>query len=76
MTGEAQLQPLSFFQRFTNAQPDAITASIFLYAWIAPLEWHKTLLAELMLVMVVEFILIPSAPLMGNTVLAWHATKH
>lgn len=70
MTGAAQLQPLSFFQRFANALPDAITAGVFLYAWIAPLDWRKTLVAGLMLVMVVEFIRIHSAPLLGGTVLA------
>jgi hypothetical protein len=70
MTGAAQLQSLSFFQRLANALPDAITAGVFLYAWIAPLDWRKTLVAGLMLVMVVEFILIHSAPFLGSIVLA------
>jgi hypothetical protein len=65
-----QSQSLTFFQRLANALPDAITAGIFLYAWIAPLRWRETLVAELMLVMLVEFILIHSAPFLGNIVLA------
>jgi hypothetical protein len=32
MTREARPQPQPFFQRFLHALPDAITASIFLYA--------------------------------------------
>lgn len=70
MTREARPQALPFSQRFLHALPDAITAGIFLYAWIAPLAWRKTLVAELMLVMLVEFILIHSAPFLGNIVLA------
>jgi hypothetical protein len=45
MTGAAQLQPLSFSRCFANALPDAITAGVFLYAWIAPPDWRKTLVA-------------------------------
>ena len=68
MTDETR--SLSFYQRLANALPDAITAGIFLYAWISPLAWRKTLVAELMLVMLVEFILIHSAPFLGNIMLA------
>ena len=70
MIPEDRLQPLPFFQRLVNALPDAITASVFLYAWMAPLHWHETLVAELMLVMLVEFALIHSAPFLGSIVLA------
>lgn len=70
MTRETRPQPLPFFQRFVHALPDAITAGIFLYAWLAPQRWRETLVAELMLVMLVEFILIHSAPFLGNIVLA------
>jgi hypothetical protein len=70
MTPETRLQPLPFLQRLTHAFPDAITAGIFLYAWIAPLHWRKTLVADLMLVMLVEFILIHSAPFLGSVVMA------
>jgi hypothetical protein len=47
-----------------------MTASIFLYAWMTPLSWRDTLVAELMLVMLIEFILIHSAPFLGSIVLA------
>lgn len=63
-------EPLSLTQRLSNALPDAMTAGIFLYAWIAPVHWRKTLVAELVLVMVVEFILIHSAVFLGTVVLA------
>lgn len=70
MTREARPQSLPFFQRLAHALPDAITAGVFLYAWIAPQAWRDTLVAELMLVMLVEFILIHSAPFLGSVVLA------
>jgi hypothetical protein len=70
MIPEDRPQPLPFSRRFMHAFPDAITAGIFLYAWIAPLAWRKNLVGELMLVMLVEFILIHSAPFLGNIVLA------
>ncbi len=70
MTHEARPQPLPFIQRLANALPDAVTAGIFLSAWIAPLAWRETLVAELMLVMLVEFVLIHSAPFLGSIILA------
>lgn len=70
MRHETRPIPLSFFQRLVHALPDAITASLFLYAWLAPLRWRENLVAELMLVMLVEFILIHSAPFLGSIVLA------
>jgi hypothetical protein len=47
-----------------------MTAGVYLYAWIAPLHWRTTLVAELMVVMLVEFILIHSAPFLGSITLA------
>ena len=44
---------LPFPRRLLYALPDAITAAVFLYAWLAPLAWRKSLVAELMLVMLV-----------------------
>jgi hypothetical protein len=69
MTREAQPQTLPFFQRLVHALPDAVTAGIFLFAWIAPLHWRETLVAELQLVMVIEFALVHSAPFLGSVVL-------
>jgi hypothetical protein len=68
MTIDAPALPVS--RRMLYALPDAITAGVFLYAWLAPLAWRKTLVAELMLVMLIEFILIHSAPFLGGIVLA------
>ena len=31
-----------------------MTAGVYLYAWIAPLHWRESLVAELMVVMLVE----------------------
>ncbi|MEQ8233209.1 MAG: hypothetical protein RLW61_02160 [Gammaproteobacteria bacterium] len=61
---------LPALQRAANAAPDWATAAVFLWAWIAPQAWRETLVAELMLVMLVEFILIHSAPFLGGLVLA------
>lgn len=70
MTLEAHPQSLPLLQRVANALPDAVTAGIFLSAWIAPFAWRQTLVSELMLVMLVEFILIHAAPFLGGIVLA------
>ena len=69
MSRATRPQPLPFSQRLAHALPDAITAGVFLYAWLAPLHWRETLVAELLLVMLVEFILIHSAPFLGSIVL-------
>lgn len=42
----------------TAALPDAITASVFLYAWWTPASWHPGLIKTLMLVMLLEFIVV------------------
>ena len=70
MTREVRPQSFPLLLRLTHALPDAVTAGIFLYAWIAPFHWRETLVAELLLVMLVEFILIHSAPFLGSIVLA------
>lgn len=70
MTRTAAVQLLPLSQRIAGAFPDSVTAGIFLYAWIAPIAWRKTLVADLMLVMLVEFILIHSAPFLGSIILA------
>jgi len=72
MTQENRPQSLPLYQRIAHALPDAVTAGIFLYAWIAPLHWRDTLVAELLLVMLIEFILVHSAPFLGGIVTASH----
>ncbi len=68
MPGQPQSLPLP--RRIAHAVPDAVTAGIFLYAWWAPFAWRKTLVAELMLVMLIEFILVHAAPFLGSIALA------
>ncbi|MEZ5542117.1 MAG: hypothetical protein R3F42_08740 [Pseudomonadota bacterium] len=69
-TPASRTQTLPLPLRLANALPDAVTAGIFLSAWIAPFAWRATLVSELMLVMLVEFILIHAAPFLGGVVLA------
>jgi hypothetical protein len=57
-------------ERLLHAAPDWATSALFLWAWLMPEAWHKTLVADLMLAMLVEFILIHSAPFLGSIVLA------
>jgi len=51
------------------AAPDAALAGLYLWCWIDPLAWRKTLVAELMLVMLVEFLVIHSGPFLGILVM-------
>ncbi len=52
---------------FVAALPDAISASVFLYAWFFPLR-HQGLVTALLLVMLIEFLAIHSGALLGNVV--------
>lgn len=51
------------------AAPDLVLAGVFLWCWIQPLAWRKTLVAELMLVMLVEFLVVHSGPFLGVLVM-------
>ncbi|KPK06048.1 MAG: hypothetical protein AMJ64_10135 [Betaproteobacteria bacterium SG8_39] len=69
-----------FLRRLVAAAPDAALAALFLWCWIEPLAWRKTLVAELMLVMLVEFLVVHSGPffgmlVMGDTVTTERATR-
>ena len=57
-------------ERLLHAAPDWATSAVFLWAWLMPEAWYKTLVGDLMLAMLVEFILIHSAPFLGSIVLA------
>jgi hypothetical protein len=70
MTSETRTQPLPFVQRLVTALPDVMASGIFLYAWIAPLHWRETRVADLMLVMLMEFVLVNSAPFIGGVVMS------
>ena len=56
-------------RRLAAAAPDAALAGLYLWCWIEPLAWRKTLVAELMLVMLVEFLVIHSGPFLGILVM-------
>ncbi|MDX1571287.1 MAG: hypothetical protein R3200_12455 [Xanthomonadales bacterium] len=47
-----------------SALPDAITAGVFLFAWLYP-TWHPELPAMLMLVMLIEFLAVHSGGMLG-----------
>lgn len=51
------------------AAPDLVLAGTFLWCWIDPLAWRPTLVAELMLVMLVEFLVVHSGPFLGILVM-------
>ena len=74
MTSDVRPQPLPLVQRLVAALPDFVTSGIFLYAWVAPLHWRETLVADLMLVVLMEFVLINSAPFIGGVVLSSNVT--
>lgn len=57
---------LPVWSRGLRATPDAITASVFLWLWIAPLSLGPDGVAQAMLVMLVEFILIHASAFLGN----------
>ncbi len=52
------------------ALPDLLTAALILWVWIDPTSWREQLVASFMLVMLLEFILIHSAPFLGSLVFA------
>ena len=56
-------------RRLASAAPDAALAGLYLWCWIDPLAWRKTLVAELMLIMVVEFLVVHSGPFLGMVVM-------
>lgn len=56
-------------RRLAAAAPDAALAGLYLWCWIQPLAWRKTLVAELMLVMLVEFLVVHSGPFLGMVVM-------
>jgi hypothetical protein len=52
---------LGFLQRLLAALPDAITAAVFLTAWVAPTRFGPDYVRNLTLVMAMEFIVIHSS---------------
>lgn len=60
----------TFSQRFCRALPDIITAGVFLWVWLDPTEWRRELVAQGLMIMLVEFILIHSSGFIGPAVFA------
>lgn len=56
-------------RRIATAAPDLALAGVYLWCWIEPLAWRKTLVADLMLVMLVEFLVVHSGPFLGVLVM-------
>jgi hypothetical protein len=56
-------------RRIAAAAPDLALAGVYLWCWIEPLAWRKTLVADLMLVMLVEFLVVHSGPFLGVLVM-------
>ena len=52
---------LQFLQRLLAALPDAITAAVFLIAWVTPARFGPSSVKDLTLVMAMEFIVIHSS---------------
>ncbi len=48
-----------------SALPDAVTAGVFIYAWLFP-QTYDGFVATMMLVMMLEFIVVHSSAFMGN----------
>ena len=64
-----------FPRRLAAAAPDGGLAGLYLWCWVDPLAWRKTLVAELMLVMLVEFLVVHSGPFFGMLVTGDAVTK-
>lgn len=56
--------------RLLATVPDAVTASVFAWLWIEPLYFGKHAVANGMLIMLVEFILLHASIFLGNTAFA------
>ena len=60
----------SFGQRFCKALPDMITVGVFLWIWLDPIEWRRELVAQGLMIMLLEFLLIHSSGFIGPVVFA------
>ena len=63
----------SFSQRLAKALPDMITAGVFFWVWLDPTEWRRELVAQGLMIMLLEFILIHSSGFIGPAVFAHEA---
>lgn len=58
----------SFSQRFAKALTDMMTAGVFFWVWLDPTEWRRELVAQGLMIMLLEFILIHSSGFIGPAV--------
>ena len=65
---------LDTLRRAIAAAPDAATATFFVYTWIHPLGFGTTLVGDLLVLMLLEFLLVHSGAFIGNIVLS-NATR-
>ena len=62
-------------ERLATALPDAVTAGVFAYIWIAPLALGEGAVRNAMLLMLVEFVLVHASGFLGGVVLAEEASR-
>lgn len=65
-----ELSAGSFSARVAKALPDAVTAAVFLWVWLDPSGWRRELVAQGILTMLLEFILIHSGAFFGAAMLS------
>ena len=53
-------------QRVAAAAPDLVTSGSFLWCWIAPAAWRKSLASELGVILLVEFFVMHGGPFIGG----------
>jgi len=55
-------------RRIAIALPEALTALVYLWCWIAPVAWHQELVGLLVLVLLIEFVAVQAGPFIGSVV--------
>ena len=66
---------LDTLRRVAATTPDAATAAFFVYTWIHPLGFGTTLVGDLLLLMLLEFLLVHSGAFIGSIVLSPTTTR-
>lgn len=66
-TTDIAVEPVA--ERLFKALPDLITAGMFFWVWLDPTGWRREFVAQGLLIMLVEFILIHSGGFFGAIVL-------
>ena len=61
--------------RILSGVPDALTSAFYLVTWIAPLRYGNRMVANLMVVMLMEFFVVHAVANIGRNVLATGASR-